>query len=355
MTAVLRRVAQNPWMNGIETMKTKVTAGLLVLAATALWATSPAAMQLGVWKGKIERSDAPIILAQASDAEMQVQQLQEQVRQLNGKIEDMGFQILQMQETLRKAQEDNEFRFQELEGGKGKKKSSNETLPGDRTNDTANASGETAPGADAGDGDNAALDQPMDNSGDQVGQTIDSNKETGKPPVDLGSLKFDQKGDMLGANPADPNSVQESNLPPPDTNTDSQTASVDPTTSDPAYQSAYEQMLAGEYASAESGFAQFIQAHPESKRMADAHFWLGEAQYSQGKFNDAAKTFLDGYKAYGKSAKAPEMLLKLAMSLAKLDSKDTACATLREVSKAYPKSSRAIINKVASEQKRLAC
>ena len=32
-----------------------------------------------------------------------------------------------------------------------------------------------------------------------------------------------------------------------------------------------------------------------------------------------------------------------------------ACATLREVSKRYPKASRAVINKVASEQKRLAC
>jgi TolA-binding protein len=49
------------------------------------------------------------------------------------------------------------------------------------------------------------------------------------------------------------------------------------------------------------------------------------------------------------------MLLKLAMSLAALDSKDTACATLREVAKAYPKASRSIITKVASEQKRLSC
>ena len=66
---------------------------------------------------------------------------------------------------------------------------------------------------------------------------------------------------------------------------------------------------------------------------------MGEAQYSQGKFNDSAKTFLNAHQAYGKSPKAPEMLLKLGMSLAALDNKDTACATLREVGKRYPKAS----------------
>jgi tol-pal system protein YbgF len=153
--------------------------------------------------------------------------------------------------------------------------------------------------------------------------------------------------------------VATQDLPPPDTGTvdsSDQTAALDPGASDgDQYQSAYEQVLAGDYASAEAGFAAFIAAHPESKRIADANFWLGESQYSQGKFGDAAKTFLNAYKTYGKSEKAPEMLLKLAMSLAALDSRDTACATLREVAKAYPKASRAIITKVASEQKRLSC
>jgi tol-pal system protein YbgF len=135
-----------------------------------------------------------------------------------------------------------------------------------------------------------------------------------------------------------------------------QTASLNTGASDgDQYRSAYEQVLAGDYASAESGFADFIAANPDSKRIADANFWLGEAQYSQGKYNDAAKTFLNAYKTYGKSEKAPEMLLKLAMSLAALESRDTACATLREVVKSYPKASRAIITKVASEQKRLSC
>ena len=43
--------------------------------------------------------------------------LEDQLRQMNGKIEELNFQILQMQEQMRKQQEDNEFRFQQLEGG----------------------------------------------------------------------------------------------------------------------------------------------------------------------------------------------------------------------------------------------
>lgn len=65
-----------------------------------------------------------------------MQQLEEQLRQLNGRIEEMSFQLLQMQETIRKQQEDNEFRFQQLEktgaGGAAKapvKKSETDAAP----------------------------------------------------------------------------------------------------------------------------------------------------------------------------------------------------------------------------------
>lgn len=314
-------------------MTKKLLAGMLAIAATAFLALAPVAAS-----------------AQSVDTELRVQQLEEQLRQLNGRVEEMSFQLLQMQEQLRKAQEDNEFRFQELEGGKTKKKSSLEQ-PADQNQNTANnTSGdqtpEVLPQEDA-----SQLDQPMDNSGNAV--------DMGNPPIDLGKLEVDENGNVLGAEQADPNAVAKQDLPPPDTTTvdkADQTASLNPKASDgDQYRSAYEQVLAGDYASAEAGFTDFIAAHPDSKRIADANFWLGEAQYSQGKYNEAAKTFLNAYKTYGKSEKAPEMLLKLAMSLAALDSRDTACATLREVVKAYPKASRPIISKVASEQKRLSC
>src|SRR6478609_8058686 len=101
-------------------MKKIVLAAMLGLAAM----TGPAgAFQLSLPKLFQGEQSAPqqakpekgeIILAQANDA-VRNQQLQEQIRQLNGRIEEMSYQLLQMQEQLRKTQEDNEFRFQDLE------------------------------------------------------------------------------------------------------------------------------------------------------------------------------------------------------------------------------------------------
>src|SRR5690606_33124055 len=56
------------------------------------------------------QGEAPVILAQSSNPA-----LDEQLRQMNGRIEELNFQIMQLQEQIRKMQEDNEFRFQELE------------------------------------------------------------------------------------------------------------------------------------------------------------------------------------------------------------------------------------------------
>jgi TolA-binding protein len=94
-------------------MKKIVLAAMLGLAAMA----GPAgAFQLSLPKLFQGEQSAPqqtqaekkgqVILAQSNEA-VRVQQLQEEIRQLNGRIEEMSYQLLQMQEQLRKTQEDN--------------------------------------------------------------------------------------------------------------------------------------------------------------------------------------------------------------------------------------------------------
>ncbi|MFB9952845.1 tol-pal system protein YbgF [Rhizobium puerariae] len=302
-------------------------------------------------------SQRPVILVQNADA-VRIQQLQEEVRQLNGRIEEMSYQLLQMQEQLRKAQEDNEFRFQDLE----KKK---RTEIDDAAGKPAVASNR-APASSA-----ASPTQPSDDiariiespSGGDAGQGQAAGRNA-PPPTTLGSIDFDQSGNPRGATRNDrannaaglpgvsvPQTPGKSAAP---TRTDpQQTASLG--SENDAYQVAYNHVLAGDYPLAEKEFASYIQAYPKGARIADANFWLGEAQYSQEKYSDAAKTFLNAHQAYGKSPKAPEMLLKLGMSLAALDNTETACATLREVTKRYPSAPKAVLSKVGSEQKRLRC
>lgn len=288
---------------------------------------------------------AELHMAQATDPTLRVQQLEEEIRALNGRIEEMSFQLLQMQETIRKQQEDNEFRFQDLE-----KKSGSLTRPvtgGEQQDSVAEIITETP----------------------DVGATADASvagQTPGAAPGEqtLGSIALDESGlpvtATLNEGAVDNGS---SALPGVDTGiaapstagqgTSQQTASLNSEAD--VYQIAYAHVLSGDYSLAESEFRDFIAAYPSSAKIADANFWLGEALYSQGNYNEAAKTFLNAHQTYNTSPKAPEMLLKLGMSLAALDNTETACATLREVSKRYPKASRAVVSKVASEQKRLSC
>lgn len=291
---------------------------------------------------------APVILAQSSNPVL-IQQLQEEIRQLNGRIEEMSYQLLQMQEQMRKTQEDNEFRFQELEKNK--------------RSDLNDAAGQPAVAS--------SRNRPSESGGDDIARIIEApggrsatganGASTAPPSTTLGSIDFDQNGNPRGASR---NSVDNSaRLPGVDSGAGSTSAPARPDPSQTAslrsegdsYQIAYNHVLTGDYALAEKEFIAYIAAYPKSSRAADANFWLGEAQYSQQKYNDAARTFLNAHQNYGKSQKAPEMLLKLGMSLAALDNTETACATLREVSRRYPSASRAVLSKVASERKRLSC
>lgn len=328
-------------------MKHFVVAGLIGLTAFAGFGQTVTAMPLSALFNRAIHGEAqspgkaPLLKVQSNEVG-RIGQLEEQIRSLNGRIEEMSFQLLQMQEQIRKFQEDNEFRFQDLEGGKSTstKKSQLETP---RTNQTAG----TAPAPT----DQATVTDP------NAGLGSDTASGTGAPSSTLGQIVFDENGNPIAAN-QDTSSL-ESTLPGTDQginqtpDSQQQTAALD--NPGDLYQSAYGHVLTGDYSKAENEFRSYLEAFPKGEKAADASFWMGEAQYSQGKFNDSAKTFLNAHQAYSKSPKAPEMLLKLGMSLAALDNKDTACATLREVNKRYPKASQAVKTKVASEQGRLAC
>ena len=61
----------------------------------------------------------PIVLAQSSQSEYRLSVLEEQIRALNGKIEELNFRILELQEQLRRTQDDNNYRLEELENRQG--------------------------------------------------------------------------------------------------------------------------------------------------------------------------------------------------------------------------------------------
>jgi tol-pal system protein YbgF len=310
---------------------------------------------------KPSAEEAPVILAQSNDA-VRIQQLQEELRQLNGRIEEMSYQLLQMQEQMRKTQEDNEFRFQDLEKQPKKKSDLGDTTgqPAVAANRPSAASGSSAT-PPANDDVARIIDTPSDSGSAQGQSQGQTGSRAAPPPTTLGSMDFDQNGTPRGAtrNDAAKNSaglpgIDPGNAPNRPAGQDPQQTASLGSESD-SYKIAYDHVLSGDYPLAEKEFSGYLAAYPKSARAADASFWLGEAQFSQGKYNESAKTFLNAHQSYGKSAKAPEMLLKLGMSLAALDNSETACATLREVPKRYPNAPKAVLGKVVSEEKRLSC
>lgn len=342
-------------------MKKFVVAGLIGLATLTGLGQTANAMPLSGLLARTAETDSgvqnlPVVKVQSAET-ARIGQLEEQIRSLNGRIEEMSFQLLQMQEQIRKFQEDNEFRFQDLESGKASPKKSG-ALQTPKSSDQASVT----PGVtDSQTMAPAAGGNDMASSGVSPGAGQGGNGAA--PPSTLGQIVFDENGNPVAAT-TDGRPGANATLPgvdsgaPADGGLNSnpgsqQTASLD--NPGDLYQSAYGHVLSGDYSTAEQEFGDYLAAFPKGDKAADASFWLGEAQYSQGKYSDAAKTFLNAHQAHGKSPKAPEMLLKLGMSLGALDNKETACATLGEVNKRYPKASPAVKAKVTSEQSRFGC
>lgn len=292
-------------------------------------------------KADIVSGDAPVLMAQAGDP--RVSQLEEQIRQLTGKIEELNFQLLQMQEQMRKVQEDNEFRFQELEkgkrsdaGGKSDRNVASAThsrTPGEASTDASAATNQSGSMTSSDTTDSAAIDPQIDTS---------NSPQLGEPPRDLGQIEFDANGNVIGGTTNDN----------PGMSRDNTTVAALPQTDDPKalYSQAYQLFLSGDYKSAEVAFRSHVDRFPKDPADPDARYWLGESLYGQGRYQEAASVFLDNHKQFPDSKKSPENLLKLGMTLAKMRDHEVACATFASVSSRYPNISAAIKERVKNER-----
>jgi tol-pal system protein YbgF len=121
------------------------------------------------------------------------------------------------------------------------------------------------------------------------------------------------------------------------------------------YDLAYGYMLHKDYAQAEGAFRDFLKKYPNERLLPDAQYWLGESFYQRQRYRDAAESFLAVSTKHDRSGKAPDSLLRLGQSLAALNQKEAACATLSEVGRKYPKASAGVKRGVEQEIKRAKC
>lgn len=160
---------------------------------------------------------------------------------------------------------------------------------------------------------------------------------------------------------ADPNGAAPANSPtvqPMGTmTTNASTGEPSVSTTDPTfmYENALELLKQRDYVLAEKSLTDFLAQNPTHPLTPNAKYWLGETYFVQGKFDDSARVFAEGYQRYPKGTKAPDNLLKLGLSLSATNKIPDACVALKQIAKDFPNGATAVKTRAASEIKKLKC
>ena len=291
--------------------------------------------------------------ASGSDLVVRIDRLETQIRQLTGVIEQLQFRNQQLEGYVRRMQEDNEYRFQEL-GAKGPPR------PAAQSHPSSAPAGPAAAGATGATGRRGDAFDPAQNPNAPGAPHVLGS--TGAPPA-VGARAEEQPvgapgGRGAGA-PLDlatiaPPGAPLPGLPPRNAGASAATLPLSQTPRD-EYDLAYGYVLRKDYALAEDGFRGFLSKYPSDRLAGDANYWLGESLFQRQRFRDAAEAFLNVSTKYESSGKAPDALLRLGQSLAALGEKEAACASLGEVLRKYPRASAGVKQGVEREQKRVRC
>lgn len=258
---------------------------------------------------------------------VRIQQLEEQIRLLTGQVEGLQFQLTQMQTLIERMTADNEFRFQQLEGGApALPQTSGEATP----QPTQPAVPAIDPNTTAGLPAEEQADVPMDfNLGDSQDPLVGTG--TGGQG-DLTTLGGGRPLDLTldGGTPVDGDALAQ-------------------------YNAGYDAIVRGDYAFAEDQFRQFIALYPDDPQAPDATNWLGEALIQRGAYDEAADILVTGFQKYPDAPRAPDILLKLGVALNGAGEPEAACRTFAEVVKRYPATNAAFQSRLSDERARAQC
>ena len=275
-------------------------------------------------------------------AEMVVKldRLENELRQANGRIEQLENQQRLLQDQLRRFQQDVEYRL----GGAAPPAAGAAPAASAPPGGSAPAIVAAVPGAELAAGGKPRRGDAFDPNADPnapgaprpLGSTPPSAPLTAGAPLDIG-------GRPAAATPAGPLTapsgpvvadVAPANVPGAPTVTGAGIDFADAPKQQ--FNAAVDAYRAGQYAQAEEQFKAFLAANGTHRLAPDAIFYLGETYFQRSRPREAAEQYLKLSTDFGKSSRAPEGMLRLGQSLAMLGSNDQACATFAEVGKRYP-------------------
>lgn len=304
--------------------------GLLTILAwpTAAWSQDRGTEEridrlerdLNMLQRQVYRGVAPTVMADpnaAADVEIRMDRLEAEMRDLTGRVEEFANRVELLRQRIEQINSDLDVRFNQ-------------------------GAGVAAAAPPPGRRQTAYDPQPPPPGPLPAGTVV--------PAPIFGTLTPPGMGPSGGsAPPPEPASAGPSGARPPG-------PGGSPTgTASEQYNYALGLLKQADYAGAEQALRAFVQAHPDHAMAGSAQYWIGETYYARGKFAEAAAAFAEAYKRYPKGAKAPEDLLKLSMSLARVKQKDNACVALAQLDRDFPNPVATIKERAAAEKKRLGC
>ncbi len=293
---------------------------------------------------------------------VRVSQMENDLRGVTGRIEELSHQVGQVSQQLDKLVADVDFRLKQLEQGgatSGMQQSGQAVMSQPQggnapSSASANATANTAAPQAQGQGGGAQTlgtlsETDLNNSQQQQNNNAAPPGGGARSEADAllaqltGDAPSQAQGQASGAGQAQasapqaapaPASVDAASTQPSAPAT--QTAALPDGTPREKYMHAFGLLRQGKYDMAASSLRQFIEQHGDDKLASNARYWLGETYYVRGSFVEAAETFLEGYQTDPQGPKAPDALLKLGMSLSSLDKKNEACAAFQKLRNDYP-------------------
>lgn len=246
---------------------------------------------------------------------IRVNELEAQLRQMTGQIEETAYRISQLNTRLDKLVADVDYRLTALEGG-------NPSARPDLGN-TKDLQGQST-GQSSLQGQELAAPEGAKPSATQLPSPGQGT---------LGTLTQQEADAPIAPQTAQSDQVM-ANAP---SNTGVQALDTSNMSPEEIYQASRQMLMRSEFSQAETSFKGFLENHKDHKLSGNVRYWLGETYYVQGDYPQAAATFLEGYQKSPRGAKAPDSLLKLGMSLTRMEKQTEACATYKKLRSDFPK------------------
>lgn len=274
-----------------------VLAGIMGFISGDVWAASDVQRQIENLREEVQilqRQAARMGNSSGDDVVMQMTQMDETVRSLNGRLDMLEHNLKALEDKISNINKDIDLRLNMLEG-----------------------KGMTT----------ASSDLSVAAANPEPAKKFDVQVATAAPAAILGGEIA--KGEAL-----------------PEVNTKSP---------DQIYQEGLDAIKAGDFELSSARFTSLLTKYPNHALADNAQYWLGESYYGKKDYTKAAVAFATGYEKYKDGHKGADNILKLGMSMQMLGKKDEACTAFTNLPKEFPKASDVLKDKAAKLAVELEC